>query len=94
MDDNIYIFDKIISYTCDLHLQINIFNPLLNGLKNEYFVLQPYPSKFQDFKKFVWFGFSSSSPNEHVFSWNGTSFCCTESLKSIVWLYAFLLITF
>jgi hypothetical protein len=28
--------------------------------------LQPFPSKFQDFEIFVWFGFSSSSSNEHV----------------------------
>jgi hypothetical protein len=25
-------------------------------------------SKFQDFEFFVWFGFSSNSPNEHVLS--------------------------
>jgi hypothetical protein len=30
--------------------------------------LKPFPSKFQDFDIFVWFGFSSSSSNEHVLS--------------------------
>jgi len=61
-------FGKIISYTCDLHLKLNILNPLniiflSNSLKNESF-----PSIFQDFDIFVWFGFSSSSSNEHVLS--------------------------
>jgi hypothetical protein len=51
-------FGKIISHTCDLHLMLDILNPLninvlSNGLKNEYFALQYFPSKFQDFKKFV-----------------------------------------
>jgi hypothetical protein len=66
-------FGKIISYTWDLHLKLNILNPLniiflSKGLKNESFTLQPFPSKFQNFEIFVWFGFSSSSSNEHVFS--------------------------
>jgi hypothetical protein len=30
---------------------------LSNGLKNEYFALQTFPSKFQDLKFFVWFSF-------------------------------------
>jgi hypothetical protein len=30
--------------------------------------LQHFPSKFQDFEIFEWFGFSSSSSNEHVLS--------------------------
>jgi hypothetical protein len=38
------------------------------GFLNESFALQPFPSKFQDFESFVWFGFSSSSSNEHVVS--------------------------
>jgi hypothetical protein len=54
--------------------------------------LQPFLSKFQDFENFVWFGFSSSSSNEHVLSSKGACFCCTKNLKSIVWFYAFLLI--
>jgi hypothetical protein len=41
---------------------------LSNGLKNESFALQPFPSKFQDFEFFVLFDFSSSSSNEHVLS--------------------------
>jgi hypothetical protein len=28
--------------------------------------LQPFPSNFQNFEIFEWFGFSSSSSNEHV----------------------------
>jgi hypothetical protein len=28
--------------------------------------LQPFLSKFENFENFVWFGFSSSSSNEHV----------------------------
>ncbi len=57
----------------DLHLKLNILNPLniifwLNGFKNEFFALQPFPSKFQDFEIFEWLGFSSSSSNEHVLS--------------------------
>jgi hypothetical protein len=37
-------FGKIISYTCDLHLKLDILNPfniiyLPNGLKNESFAL-------------------------------------------------------
>jgi hypothetical protein len=54
------LFGKIISYTCDLHLKLNILNPLKllflsNDLKNESFALEPFPWKF-----------SSSSFNEHV----------------------------
>ncbi len=64
-------FANIIFYVCDPHLKLdilnllNIFN-LSNGFKKESFALQPFPSKFQDFEIFVWFGFSSSSSNEHV----------------------------
>jgi len=66
-------FGKIISCTCDLHLKLHILNPLniiflLIDFLNESFALQPFPSKFQDFESFVWFGFSSSSSNEHVLS--------------------------
>jgi hypothetical protein len=50
-------FDKIISYTCDLHLKPDILNPLniflLNGSQNESFALQPFLSKLQDFEFFV-----------------------------------------
>ncbi len=51
-------FCKIIFCTCDLHLKLNILNPLSiiflsNGLKNESFTSQPFPSKFQDFEIFV-----------------------------------------
>jgi hypothetical protein len=51
-------FGKIIAYTCDMHLKLNILNPLnisflSNGLKNESFALQPFPSKFQNFEIFV-----------------------------------------
>ncbi len=41
---------------------------LSNGFKNEWFVLQPFPLKFQSFEIFVWFSFLSSSSNEHVLS--------------------------
>jgi hypothetical protein len=66
-------FGTFISFTCDLHLKLDILNPLniiflSNGLKNESFALQPFLSKFQDFEIFEWFGFSSNSSNEHVLS--------------------------
>jgi hypothetical protein len=66
-------FGMFIFYTCDLHLKLDILNPLnifflSNGLKNESFHLQPFFSKFQSFKFFEWFDFSSNSSNEHVFS--------------------------
>jgi hypothetical protein len=66
-------FGMFVSFTCDLHLKLDILNSLniiflSNGLKNESFALQPFPSKFQNFKIFEWFGFSSNSSNEHVFS--------------------------
>jgi hypothetical protein len=54
--------------------------------------LQPFFSKFQDFEIFEWFGFSSSSSNEHVLLWKGEMFLLYK--KSIVWFYAFLLIFF
>jgi len=51
-------FDKIISYTCDLHLKLYNLNQLniiilSNGLKNESFALYNFFSKFQDFEIFV-----------------------------------------
>jgi hypothetical protein len=51
-------FSKIISSTCDVHLKLDILNPLTiiflsNGLKDESFALQPFPSKFQEFEIFV-----------------------------------------
>jgi hypothetical protein len=52
MDNKNMFFDKIIFYTCDLHLMLNILYPLniiflSNGLKNECFALQPFlRSKF------------------------------------------------
>jgi hypothetical protein len=50
-------FGMFISFTCDLHLKLDILNPLnisflSNGLKNNYFDLQPFLSKFQDFEIF------------------------------------------
>jgi len=50
-------FGMFISFTCDLHLKLDILNPLniillSNGLKNEYFALQLFPSKFQSFEFF------------------------------------------
>jgi hypothetical protein len=46
-----------ISLTCDLHLKLDILNPMkmiffLNGLKNEFFAMQPFLSKFQNFEIF------------------------------------------
>ncbi len=66
-------FGMFIFCTCDLHLNLIFLNPLnimflSNGLKNESFVLQPFPLKFQGFEIFEWFGFSSSSSNEYVLS--------------------------
>jgi hypothetical protein len=56
-------FGMFISYKCDgLHLKLDILNPLnisfqSNGLINEFFALQPFPFKFQDFEKkqIIWF---------------------------------------
>ncbi len=50
-------FSMFISNTCDLHLKLNILNPLniiflSEGSKNESFALQHFPSKFQDFEIF------------------------------------------
>ncbi len=41
------VFGMFISFTCDLHLMLDILNPLninflSNGFKNESFTLQPY----------------------------------------------------
>jgi hypothetical protein len=71
MDNQTCFFGMFISFTCDMHIKLDILNPLniillSNGLKNESFALQPFPSKFQDFEIFERFGFSSSSCNEHV----------------------------
>ncbi len=52
-------FDKIIFWTCDLHIKLDILNPL-----NIFFFIkmvfkmnplpfQPFPSKFKDFEIFV-----------------------------------------
>jgi hypothetical protein len=48
-------FGMFISYTCDLHLKLDILNPfntilLSNGLRNESFALQPFLSKFNNFE--------------------------------------------
>jgi hypothetical protein len=45
------VFGKIISYTCDLYLKLNILNQLniiflSNGLKNEFSTWQRFPSNF------------------------------------------------
>jgi hypothetical protein len=52
-----HFFGMLISYTCDLHLKLNILNLLniiflSNGFKNESFALESFPSKFQDFEIF------------------------------------------
>jgi hypothetical protein len=54
----IHFFGMFISYKCDLHLKLDILNPLniislSNGLKNESFALQPFLSKFQDFEETI-----------------------------------------
>ncbi len=91
-------FGMCISFMCDLHIKLDILNPLniffflSNGFLNASFALQPFFSKFQDFEIFEWFGFSSSSSNEHVLLWKGEMFLLYK--KSIVWFYAFLLIFF
>ncbi len=51
-------FCKIFSYTCDLHLKLDILNPLniivsIKWFKKSIFCMQPFPSKFQDFDIFV-----------------------------------------
>ncbi len=52
-------FGKIISCTCDLHIKLNILNPLIyfyflsNDLKNESFALQSFFQNFQNFDIFV-----------------------------------------
>jgi hypothetical protein len=51
-------FGNIVSFTCDLHLKLNILNPLnifflSNGFLNESFALQSFSSKFQDFDIFI-----------------------------------------
>jgi hypothetical protein len=66
-------FGNIVSFTCDLHLKLNILNPLnifflSNGFLNESFALQSFSSKFQDFDIFIWISFSSSAFSERVFS--------------------------
>jgi hypothetical protein len=43
-------------------------NVIAKWLKKWVFALQPFPSKFQNFEIFVWFGFLWCSPNEHVLS--------------------------
>jgi hypothetical protein len=50
-------FGMFNSFTCDLHLKLNILNPLIinflpSGSKNESFALQPFPSNFQDLNFF------------------------------------------
>jgi hypothetical protein len=70
MDNQTCFCDEIISYTCDLCLEleplslVNI-NTFPNGLQI-FFPLQLCFLEFQDFEIFIWFDFSSSSPNEHV----------------------------
>jgi hypothetical protein len=63
-------FDKIISCTCDLHLKLNILNSLIIIFYQMVLKMSPLPcnSFLQVFEIFVWFGFSSSSSNEHVLS--------------------------
>ncbi len=66
-------FYKIIFCTCGLASKAKHFEPiehhfLSNGFLNESFALQLFPSKFWNFEIFVWFGFTSSSSNEHVLS--------------------------
>ncbi len=90
-------FGKLISYTCDLHLKLDILNPLniifwSNSFLRESFDLQPFLSKFQKLWNFcmIWFFIK-------IIQWTctlikGACFCCIKSLNSIVWLHAFLLI--
>jgi len=66
-------FGNIISFTCDLHLKLDILNPLniiflSICFLNESFALQPFSSKFQNFDIFIWISFSSSASSERVFS--------------------------
>jgi hypothetical protein len=61
-------FGMFISFTCDLHLKLDILNSLNIFFYQMSFALEPFPSKFQDFEIFDWFDFSSSSSNEHVLS--------------------------
>jgi hypothetical protein len=61
-------FGKIISYTFDMHIRLDILNPLniivlSSGLKHEFSAFKPFLSNFQNFDIFVWFDFSSSLSN-------------------------------
>jgi len=56
------LFHIIISYTCDVHLKLEILNLMdikkyPNYLLKESFPLQPFASKFQNFEIFMWFFF-------------------------------------
>ncbi len=55
-------FGKIIFCKCDMHLKLNILNPvnisfLSKGFKNESFAFEHFSSKFKNFEIFVWIVF-------------------------------------
>jgi len=87
------LFSKIICYTCDLHLKLNIlnlsnimFSP--NGKKNESFALQLFSLNFWydlDFHQIHQMNMYFHK-KEHVF-------VVQKNLKFNVWLYAFHFIT-
>jgi hypothetical protein len=72
-------FDMFISYTCNLHIKLDILNTLniiflSNGFLNEPFALQPFPSKFQDFEIFERFDFHQVHPMNMYFHRRGHVF--------------------
>jgi hypothetical protein len=72
-------FGKIISCTYDLHLRLNILNPLniillSNDKKNESFALQPFLSKFKTLKFLYDFVFHQVHPMNMNFHRKGHGF--------------------
>jgi len=84
-------FHMIISYTCDLHLELDFLNLMniknyWNDLVKESFPVWPFVLEFQDFEIFIWFIFSSNWRNEHVVTYTKTWVFCAKSWKSIAFL--------
>jgi hypothetical protein len=90
-------FCNIILGKCDLHIKLDILNPLniyilSNGLKNE--SCNPFLQNFKILKFLYDLEFHRVHPMNMYFHRRGACFCCKKNLKSLVWLYAFLLIVF
>jgi hypothetical protein len=92
-------FGKIFSCTCDLHLKLDILNPLniiilSNGFKKKSFPLKPFLQNLKTSKFLYNLIFRQVHIMNIYFHKKGACFCCTIFLKSIVWLYAFVFIPF